>query len=206
MQDKIQQLTEKLYAEGIEKAKTEAGQILEAARAEAANIVHDARVKAEKILHVSREESMELQKNIEGEIRIAARHAFTVVRQNIADMITLQANQKWLNGAFQDVDFMKDIMKHAIQTFIELDKNAEIKLVLPSHLDQKVIRYLESHIHESFHNQVFIDVSHKIETGFRIGPTSTNYLISFTEQDFDNFIKRFLRPKTIDLLFHENHG
>ena len=37
--------------------------------------------------------------------------------------------------------------------------------------------------------------------GFKIGPADGSYKISFSEDDFENFFKSFLRPKTIEMLY-----
>jgi V/A-type H+-transporting ATPase subunit E len=42
-----------------------------------------------------------------------------------------------------------------------------------------------------------------VRTGFKIGPADGSYLISFTDDDFLNFLKAYLRPKTSHLLFGE---
>jgi len=42
-----------------------------------------------------------------------------------------------------------------------------------------------------------------MKSGFKIGPADESYLISFTDEDFTNFLKGYLRPKTSQLLFEE---
>jgi V/A-type H+-transporting ATPase subunit E len=201
MEDKIKILTEKLYEEGVLKARTEAARILEQANLEATKIREEAQQNATRILEKARRDIEALQKNTEGEIKTASRHAFHIVRQSITDMITLRTAGKWAASLHADTTFLNDIIVFAIQSIMEAEKDSTYKLVLPAELDVKVSRYLEENIHDLFKNQVVIDVSHTFESGFRIGPSSKNYIISFTEKDFDNFFKRLLRPKTIELLF-----
>jgi len=43
----------------------------------------------------------------------------------------------------------------------------------------------------------------KIRTGFKIGPKDGSYLISFTDTDFENYFKNYLKPRTIKLLYGE---
>ncbi|MBK6362027.1 MAG: hypothetical protein IPL63_06505 [Saprospiraceae bacterium] len=204
MQDKIQLITDKLFTEGIEKANMEADTMLQEAQKKADKILEDASQKAEQILNNALAESEELQKNITGEIQIASRHAFNMVRQNIADMITLETTDTWIKDVNHDVTLSKDIMIHAVHAFINTVPGESIRLTLPTTLNESVQQYLVKNIHDIFQNQVKIDVSHKFESGFRIGPSLKNYMISFTDKDFDNYIKRFLRPKTIELLFHDS--
>ena len=55
MENKIQELTDKIYREGVEKGNEEAQRLISSARDEAAKIVEDARKEAESILAVASE-------------------------------------------------------------------------------------------------------------------------------------------------------
>ena len=50
MESKLQELTKKIYKEGVEKAGLEANDILEAAKKDAAKIITDAKKEAENII------------------------------------------------------------------------------------------------------------------------------------------------------------
>ena len=60
MENKIQELTDKIYSEGVEKGNEEAQRLISSARKEAAKIVEDARKEAESILAVARKSAKEL--------------------------------------------------------------------------------------------------------------------------------------------------
>ena len=51
-----------------------------------------------------------------------------------------------------------------------------------------------------------IDFSEKIKGGFKIGPKDGGYLVSFSDADFDQFFKQYMRPRLISLLFEEQKG
>ena len=57
MNDKIQQLTDKLYQEGLAKGQAEGEQILASARAEAEKILKDARSEADAVLALARKDA-----------------------------------------------------------------------------------------------------------------------------------------------------
>ena len=40
-----------------------------------------------------------------------------------------------------------------------------------------------------------------IKSGFRIGPKDGSYYISFTDKDFENYFKKYLKEKTRNLVF-----
>lgn len=62
MENKIQELTDKIYREGVEKGNEEAQRLISSARDEAAKIVEDARKEAESILAVARSQPRKLPK------------------------------------------------------------------------------------------------------------------------------------------------
>jgi V/A-type H+-transporting ATPase subunit E len=42
-----------------------------------------------------------------------------------------------------------------------------------------------------------------MKSGFKVGPADGSYVISFTDEDFNNFFKAYLRPKSTELLFEK---
>jgi V/A-type H+/Na+-transporting ATPase subunit E len=46
-----------------------------------------------------------------------------------------------------------------------------------------------------------ITFTDKFKGGFKIGPKDGGYLISLTDEDFDNFFRAYLRPKLIEMLY-----
>ena len=46
-----------------------------------------------------------------------------------------------------------------------------------------------------------ISFSDRIKGAFKIGPKEGGYLISFTDEDFDNFFRAYLRPRLIEMLY-----
>ena len=57
MQNKLQELTEKIYREGLEKGQAEANQLVTKAKDEAARIVANAKAEAERIIAAARKEA-----------------------------------------------------------------------------------------------------------------------------------------------------
>ena len=64
MENKIQELTDKIYREGVEKGNEEAQRLIEEARKEADKLLADARSKAETIVAEAHKQSDELTEKI----------------------------------------------------------------------------------------------------------------------------------------------
>ena len=51
-------------------------------------------------------------------------------------------------------------------------------------------------------NQKFEVVPDKnIRYGFKIGPKDGSYFISFSDKDFENLFREYMRPRIIEMLF-----
>ena len=67
MENKIQELTDKIYREGVEKGNEEAQRLIANAQEEAKKIIEDARKEAESIVNSSRKSADELADNTKSE-------------------------------------------------------------------------------------------------------------------------------------------
>jgi V/A-type H+-transporting ATPase subunit E len=63
--------------------------------------------------------------------------------------------------------------------------------------------YFKNNLATELNKGLEVAFSSNIKSGFKIGPSDNSYLISFTDDDFTNFLKSYLRPKTSQLLFGE---
>ena len=61
--EKIQELTDKLYREGVEKGNAEGQKLVEQAKSEAAKIVEEAHAQAEKIVAEAQKKANDLENN-----------------------------------------------------------------------------------------------------------------------------------------------
>ena len=72
MENKIQELTDKIYREGVEKGNEEAQRLIANAQDEAKKIIEDARKEAESIVAASRKSADELADNTKSELKLFA--------------------------------------------------------------------------------------------------------------------------------------
>jgi V/A-type H+/Na+-transporting ATPase subunit E len=204
MEDKLQLLTKKIYEEGVEKARQEAADILAEARKKAGDMVSEAQRSAQDIREQAQREADELRKNVNSEIQLSARQAISALKQEIANIVTFQANAVPLNEAIKDKDFLKGIIEIAVKNWSQNGHaNADLALILPENARENVDIYLQAEVKEQLDKGLELNFSKNIVSGFRIGPADGSYVVSFSEKDFDNLFREYLRPKTIELLFGE---
>ena len=88
MENKIQELTDKIYREGVEKGNAEAQKLIANAQDEAKKIVEDARKEAEAIVAASRKSADELAENTKSELKLFAGQAVNALKSEIATLVT----------------------------------------------------------------------------------------------------------------------
>ena len=204
MEDRILELTEKIYNEGIIKAREEASVIIDEAKFKADDILADAEKEAEQILSAARQDAIELTQNIHVEIKHASHQAINTIKQKIAEMITLKITDQPLKDLLNNRTYISDIISQLIDQYKKSNINGEFDLVLPGSMIKDSDSMVIKAIHEQFGQNINIEFSQKIQSGFRISPAGNNYIISFTEQDFTKFFSQFLRPKTIKILYNDD--
>ena len=90
MQTKLQELTEKIYKEGVEKAHAEADKILAEAHQKAQEIVKQAQVKSEIMIQEAEKNASVLYKNSMNELQLAGRQATSDLKQRIVALLEKQ--------------------------------------------------------------------------------------------------------------------
>ena len=201
MEDKIKNLTDKIYNEGVVKARDEAEKIMHEARHKADGLLADAQKQAEMIISKATSDAEEVSSNIREEIRHASNQAINIIKQKVGELITLSITDRPLKELVNDQQFILDTVKLMMDQWGASGNRESITLVLPESLDKDAADVITKKIHEQFGNKINIALSHKMNSGFRISPEGSNYLISFTEKDFSSFFSQLLRPKTISILF-----
>lgn len=202
MQNKLQELTEKLYKEGLSKGAAEAEQVLAKAKADAQLIIEQAKKDAEKILADAKHSASELAKNADSEVKMAARQTINSVKQEIEEVITTKAVVPAVNAAFASPEFIQSLVKEAVSKFSPSgDAGTSLSVLLPLDKQEQLKQYFFNKAGESL--SVFLDVqfSKGVKSGFKIAPKDGGYQVSFTEQDFENLFKAYLRPRLAELLF-----
>ena len=94
MENKLQQLTQKLYDEGLEKGRAEADKLVADAKAEARKIVAEARAEAEEIVKKAEAKAEDVSKNTMTEISLAGKQAVGRIKSEIASLIIAKATAR----------------------------------------------------------------------------------------------------------------
>lgn len=198
MESKLQELTQKIYSEGIEKAKVDADFIIQEAQKNAEIIIKKAQQEASDILLKANNNAAELKRNAESEIRMASRQAISKLKQQIMDIIAAKVVETPVREAIKDKEFVGSVILKVTSAF-----NNNVELVLPQADKDQLSKYFNDRTLSELNRSVDISFDGNIKSGFKISPKGGNYTVSFTDEDFAGFFKGFMRPRTIQLVFGE---
>ena len=198
--DKLQELTQKLYQEGLAKGKEEGEQILLNAREQAEGIVKKAREEAEAIVAKARKEAEDHRVKVEGDVKMAATQTIQETKAAIENLIVAKAVDAPVKAALQDANYIKDIIG-AIAAKFSTETDGDLNIVLPEALKGKLDAYVSGELAKTLGKGVTLDFSKKLSGGFQIGPKDGGWFIDFSDDAFAELIGSYLRPATKKLLF-----
>lgn len=203
MTDKLQELTQKLYQDGVEKAKLEAEKILDHAKEEKTRLLRLAREEAEEVLARAHREARELKSKVESEVRMSANQALALTRQQLSELITAKVSGDCARGIFNDPEFLKKCVELIINIWATQKEagSKEICVRLPEKNRKDLENYLFCESKKELDRGIKIEFDEHIKSGFTISPKDGHYRLGFTDRDFEELIKTFLRPALRTFLF-----
>ena len=198
--DKLQELTQKLYQEGLSKGKEEGEQILQQAKEKAEGIVKAAHEEADAIVAKARKEAEDYRTKVEGDVKMAATQTIQETKAAIENLIVAQAVDAPAKAALSDAEYVKELIG-AVAAKFSPDVDGDLNIILPESLKGKLDAYVTGALAKSLGKGVTLDFSRKLSGGFQIGPRESSYYISFSDETFAELIGSYLRPATKKLLF-----
>lgn len=202
MQNKLQELTEKIYKEGLAKGTEEASQLLAKAKEDASKIVSDAKKQAEQIVAHAKKEAEDYRKNVDTEINISSRQVINGLKQNISQFIEKEVIETPLVDALKDTEFLKKIIETAISRWNpNSSERIDLVLLVPADLEKQMSDHIKNKASSVLFKGVDIQVDKGLKFGFKIGPKDGGYYISFSDNDFENLFRTYMRPRISEMLF-----
>ena len=200
MSNKLQELTDKLYNEGLSKGKEEGELLLAQARVEADKIRATGRREAALIVAEAEKEAAALKEKAESDIRMASAQSLQATRKDIEDLLVNAVISDKVDKAMKDKDFVKEIIRSVAGKF-STSEAEDISLVLPASMKKDLEKWVSSELAKALGKEVKAEFTKKIQGGFTIGPRDGSWFVSFTDETFRELIAEYLRPVTRKILF-----
>lgn len=200
--DKLQELTDKLYQEGLSKGRQEGEALLAEAKNQAGLLVEQARQQAEEILGQARKDAADYKTKVESDLKMASSQALAATRKDLENMVVSKIADTQVAKAMAAPDFIKGIITEVAKKF-NADEPTDLALVLPESLQKELEPFVKNELGKLLGAGVDASFSKKVAGGFNIGPKDGGWFISLTDESFKDLIGAYLRPVTKKLLFGE---
>ena len=189
MQNKLQELTDKLYNEGLSKGKQEGEEILAKAKAE-----------AEAIVTAAKKEAEDLKTKVQGDLKMAAGQSIAATKKDIETLVVTKMTAEETSKALTSAEFVKEVILAVAKGF-NTEEPVDLEVILPEKLKAELEPFVAGELAKALKGGVEASFTKKIAGGFTIGPKDGGYFISFTEETFNALISEYLRPATKKILF-----
>ena len=196
MENKIQELTDKIYREGVEKGNTEAQKLIANAQDEAKKIVEDARKEAEAIVAASRKSADELAENTKSELKLFAGQAVNALKSEIATLVTDKIVNADVKAFAADKDYL-----NAFIVALASKWSVNEPIVISTADADGLKKYFAAQAKALLDKGVKIEQVNGNKTLFTVSSADGSYKVNFGEEEFMNYFKEFLRPQSVEMLF-----
>lgn len=196
MDAKIQELTEKIYNEGVKQGQVEADRLIAEAEARAKKIEADASARAEEIIKSAEHRSSELKKNTESELRLYTAQLIDSLKSSISNQIQGEVAKNSVQALSSDPSFVREFILKLAERF-DLTRGIEISTADAEGLQA----YFTSQAKSLLESGVSIRSVSGKPTDFTVAPKDGSFKVQFGEAEFIELFKSFLRPEMNRMLF-----
>ena len=196
MENKIQELTDKIYREGVEKGNEEAQKLIAKAQEEAKRIIEDAHKEADSIVAIAHKSADELAENTKSELKLFAGQAVNALKSEIATLVTDNIVNIDVKAFVANKDYL-----NAFIVALASKWSVNEPIVISTADAEDLTKYFAAKAKELLDKGVKIEQVNGIKTLFSVSPADGSYKVNFGEEEFMNYFKEFLRPQLVEMLF-----
>ena len=192
----LSELTDKIYAEGVEKGNVEAKQIVENANKKADEIIAQAEKKAASIVADAESKSADLDKKTRAELKLYAEQSVNAVKTEIVNLLADKIAADSVKAATADPKFMQGLIAKLAE---QMAKNGEV--LIEAKDAEALKKYFTANAKGLLDKGVKIAEVKGIKTDFAIQPAKGGYKLAFGDAEFIAYFKEMLRPQLVEELF-----
>lgn len=194
MDNKIQELAEKIYKDGVEKANNQAEQIVAKAEFQGREALERAKNEADRIISAAREEADRLRIQSETEVRNMVSGAEDALQHKITNMINSAAVGKAVDATFAKPEALYGVV---LQMAKQLSGGVEISTSDAKGLEE----YFRAEAQGVLNHGVKITEVAGKAASFDLSPEGADYKINVSKEAFTEYFKEFMRPRMREILF-----
>ena len=194
--EKIQELTEKIYREGVEKGQAEADRIIQEAKEQASQIIAEAKKKAAEIEADGKKAVAELENNTKNEMKLYTAQSLSALKSEITNVLTASTVSQAVDKLVTDKDFLCKFTVALAGKWVENEP-----IVIESADADALKAYFTKEAKAVLDKGVSIEKVNGRNALFTIQPADGSYKVSFGKEEFEDYFKSFLRPQLVQMLF-----
>ena len=198
MDNKIQELAEKIYKDGVEKANGEAQQIISGAQAKKEEIMSAAAKEADALLSGARKEAQAMKDRAEAEIKTSITNAREALKSEITNLLTNQAVEAGVSEAFKDPEVLRQVVLKMAEKMISDGGDG---VTVATEEADKLQAFFQNKAASLLAGGLSIKQVNGLKQTFEIAPKEGGYKMSISEEAFGEYFKDFLRPRMRELLY-----
>ena len=192
----LSELTDKIYAEGVEKGTQEAQRIVDEANTKAAAIVAKAEKEAADKLAKAEKQANELDAHTKAELKLYTEQALNALKTAVVDLLNGEIAKSNIKAATADAKFMQGIIAKMAEA---MAKDGDVRIEAKD--ADALKKYFAANAKALLDKGVKIEEVKGLKTDFQIVSQKGGYKLAFGDAEFEAFFKAFLRPQLIELLF-----
>lgn len=196
MESKIQELTNKLLNEGVEKGKSEAERIISEANNQSKSIIEAAQKQAEEILAAAKKEQQTLSDNTKSELKMFSGQSVNALKTEIANVLSNNVIKEAVGKVVADKDFLNQFILKLAEKW-----GSNESIVISAEDAASLKSFFAAKAQELLDKGITIEEVHGQKALFSIKPQDGSYKVNFGEEEFENYFKSFLRPQLVEMLF-----
>ncbi|MCX6239566.1 MAG: hypothetical protein NTY07_18795 [Bacteroidia bacterium] len=202
MNNRLQELTDKIYQEGISKGQEDADLIISKAKADAIQILNTAKNEADQILAAANKKATDIKENTNSEIKLAAKQAIEALKLEVVNLVNGSITSSTIKAGMSDIHFIQKTIELMVKNWASSNEtDLNMKILIPEKDEKAIAEYFNSAAKGLLNKGFSIETVNGLKSGFQVTPDQGGYKISFTDQDFITFFQEYLRPKVVEFLF-----
>ena len=194
--EKIQEITEKVFREGVERGNAEAARIVAEAKAQAADIVAQAEAQAADIVAQAKKQAQELDTNTRSELKLYAGQAVSALKSEITTIVSGKITGEAVEALVADKEFLPAFMLKLAENW-----GSDEPVVIEAQDAPAVKAYFAQKAKALLDKGVTIEQVNGKDALFTIAPADGSYKVQFGKEEFSEYLQEFLRPALIEMLF-----
>jgi len=198
MAEELQPLLDQIRKEGIEKAESEASEILAKAKEKAAQMVREAEAKAKELIAKAKIDSEVFTQRSIVTLEQSARDVLITVGQgieNILSELVATSVDKALG-----IEVLEKMMVSMATSCADQHGETRIELLV-SEVDQdEIVKFFASKYSDKMVEGIELHVDNEILKGFKVSFADDHVYLDFTQEAIAEALTAFLRPKLAEIV------